>query len=237
MVMGIPVSIDIIGATNQSDFEPAFDRLQAIDSQFSTYKLGSELSRYQRGVIKLADISSDLRAIQSACAEFADLTDGYFSAYYDGTFDPTGYVKGWAIEQASQAIAAQGFGTYLINAGGDIFGASDGLRRWNIGLQHPARRQSILGTVHITTGAVATSGTYERGAHILDPHTRLPATELVAVTVTGPSIVMSDVFATACLAMGRIRGRAFIDKQIGYAVLFVDHAGTVELGTGFEIAR
>ncbi|MEP7204584.1 MAG: FAD:protein FMN transferase [Candidatus Saccharibacteria bacterium] len=234
-VMGIPVSLDILEATELSDFSPAFKRLEEIDYQFSAYKSDSELSRHRSGFIAEADLSPAMHAVMQACQRFAQLTEGYFSAYYDGTFDPTGYVKGWAIQQAAEQIASQGFSNYLINAGGDIFGASDGSKVWNIGLQHPTSRQSILGTVGFTTGAVATSGTYERGQHVIDPHTRLPATELVSATVCGPEIIVSDVLATACLAMGPTRARRFIDRQIGYEVLLVSRNGDVTMTDGFLI--
>ncbi len=51
--------------------------------------------------------------------------------------------------------------------------------------------------------AVATSGTYEKGTHIYDPHTGRAVDELVSLTVIGPSILEADVQATAAFAMGR----------------------------------
>jgi thiamine biosynthesis lipoprotein len=50
--------------------------------------------------------------------------------------------------------------------------------------------------------AVATSGEYERGAHILDPHTGRPPTGLLSVTIIGPALGTADAYATAAFAMG-----------------------------------
>ncbi len=233
-VMGIPVSIDIPAASQEVDFTPAFDRLQSIDLRFSTYKPDSELSHYRDGSLRESQIGKELVDIKKACAKFESVTDGYFSAYYDGTFDPTGYVKGWAIQQTADAISNQGFLTYLINAGGDILAASDGIKHWNIGLQHPLDKQAVFGTVSLTNGAVATSGTYERGNHIINPHTHLPTTELVSATVYGPSIIVSDVFATACQAMGPVKACQFIDAQPGYEGFFVSRNGDIVTSAGFK---
>jgi thiamine biosynthesis lipoprotein len=59
---------------------------------------------------------------------------------------------------------------------------------------------------------VATSGTYERGSHIYDPHVGRPVGDLLSMTVIGPDIVEADVLATAAFAMGR-RGLELIESM------------------------
>ncbi len=49
---------------------------------------------------------------------------------------------------------------------------------------------------------VATSGTAERGAHIVNPRAGRAAAGLASVTIVGPSLALADACATAAFAMG-----------------------------------
>jgi len=85
--------------------EPAIDDvvhwLHWVDSTFSTYQPGSEISRLARGDITLRECDPQVRKILDLCDDLDWATSGYFSAYATGVLDPSGVVKGWAIEQAS----------------------------------------------------------------------------------------------------------------------------------------
>lgn len=199
-IMGMPISIDIPNAEYNKPFEAAFGVFKDIDEQFSTYKQDSEVSRYRRGEVKKP--SKLLNEVITACKQAEADTDGYFSAWADGKFEPSGYVKGWAIHRAGQAIKKAGYKTFCIGAGGDIMASSDSEKIWNIGIQDPNYKTKILNTLSIPNGAVATSGNYERGAHIINPKTGQPADSLLSVTVTGPSIITADILATAIFAAG-----------------------------------
>lgn len=232
-IMGIPISIDIADSNDETAIEHAFNRLRDIDETFSTYKPTSEISRYQKGLIQETDLSKDVRITKKAIESFEKMTDGYFSAYFNGTYDPTGYIKGWAIEEAAHELRAAGTTTYLINAAGDIAAASEGQKTWRIALQDPFRRQESLGTIVLTNGAVATSGTYERGSHIINPHTGKLADYLVSATVYGPNIITADVFATTCIAMGTAKALDFIAHHPNYETLLIDANGSVKTSQGF----
>ena len=234
--MGIPVSIDIPEAVESSIIEDAFERLRQIDAKFSTYKPASELSKYQRGELHASGLSKEMREVQGACDKYKSLTDGYFSATFSGPFDPTGYVKGWAIHEAGKLLRAAGVSSYLINAAGDIEATSDGVKTWNIALQNPFSQQKTLGIISLTNGAVATSGTYERGQHIINPLQQQPATSLVSATVYGADIITADVFATACIAMGAERALDFMSTQEGYEALLIDPAGKLQQTQGCMFA-
>ena len=222
--MGTAVSLDIPKAEDRAIFETVFKRLRSIDERFSPYKATSELCRFQGGEIKKADLSREMRRIMAACAAAETETDGYFSAYFDGQFNPTGYVKGWAIAEAGRLLKANGFKAFCLGIGGDILAASDGHKTWRIGLQDPRDPRALIGQLDIKNGAVATSGIYERGKHIINPKTGQPATELLSLSVTGPDIVKADVLTTAGLAMGQA-GLAFIARQKGYQALAIDRRG------------
>ena len=229
-IMGIPISIDIPNCQNPELFEMAFTRLHAIDDKFSTYKPGSALNSYRRGQ---AGLDKEMQRIKKACDAYEGLTNGYFSAYYNGTFDPTGYVKGWSIQEVGDLLKARGITTFLINAAGDIMAASSGKKTWNISLQDPFSRSKTLGAVTLTNGTIATSGTYERGQHIIDPHTKKTAATLVSASVYGKEIITADVLATACIAMGSDKAIDFMNSQDGYEALVIDTHGFVLASHGF----
>lgn len=231
-IMGMPVSVDVPAARTGEVFERVFALLRDIDARFSTYKPGSEVSLLQAGTLGEQDMSGQLRRVLADCTHFEKLTSGAFSARFAGRLDPTGYVKGWAIAQAGKLLEESGFGTYLINIAGDMLARSDGPKIWRVALQHPLEQDAAFGMLAFRNGAVATSGTYARGPHIIDPHTGRPAKTWLTVTVTGPDIAAADVFATAVCAMGEA-GPAFIEAQPGYEALFVRPALEAVLTSGF----
>ena len=75
-------------------------------------------------------------------------------------------------------------------------------RIWRIGIQHPRQRDAIAAVVAGTDLAVATSGTYERGDHIVDARGGAALDTLLSVTVVGPSLALADAYATAAYSMG-----------------------------------
>lgn len=215
--MGMIISLDIPASNSPSDFEKVFAELDRIDEKFSTYKPASEVSRYSRGELEENELSKELKEVIKACKDWDKKTSGHFSAWYGGSFDPSGYVKGWAIKRAGDIIKKLGYKTFCIGAGGDILANSDGERKWNIGIQDPKNRKKILDVLSISNGAVATSGTYERGEHILNPKTGQPANELLGITVTGPDIITADILATAAFVVGKSRGIKLVKKFPGYS--------------------
>ena len=129
IIMGTGVSLDIPKAKDEKIFNRVFELLEKIDQRYSPYKKDSELSKYQRGEIGL---SAELKKNKSECSKYEKLTDGYFSAYFSGKFNPTGYVKGWAIAEAGKLLRQKGFETFCLSIGGDILARSDGSKEWNI---------------------------------------------------------------------------------------------------------
>jgi thiamine biosynthesis lipoprotein len=221
-IMGMPISIDIPKATGARVFDKAFERLKEIDSRFSTYKPDSEVSRLQRGELAEQAVSQELDQVLAACRQAQADTNGYFSVNYSGRLDPSGYVKGWAINEVSKIIQEAGYSTFCIGAGGDIMARSDGSKTWNIGIQDPLDKKQILDMLSISNGAVATSGNYERGPHIINPKTGQPAQKFLSVTVTGPDIITADVLATAIFAAG---DTAMINSFDGYSCIAVLPSG------------
>ena len=84
--------------------------------------------------------------------------------------------------------------------------------------------------------AVGTSGGYERGAHIVDPHTGAPPTGLLSVTVVGPDLATADAYATTAFAMGA-DGPAWTASLAGYDAMCITSDHRVLSTPGFARHR
>jgi thiamine biosynthesis lipoprotein len=229
--MGMPISVDIPGCGDAQVFEQIWERLRRIDDNYSPYKKDSKLSRFQNGDLEEEKLSPEFKKIIQDCQAAKKETNGYFSADFAGKFDPTGYVKCWAIAEAGKIIEKKGLGTYCISAGGDILARSNSVKVWNIGIQDPENKKGILNRLAIVNGAVATSGTYERGAHIINPKTRKPPSKFLSVTVTGPEIINADIFATAVFAADDL---TMIGERKDYEALAIGIDGSVNMTRGMK---
>ncbi|PWU47226.1 thiamine biosynthesis protein [Micromonospora globispora] len=219
--MGTAISLDLAddlpAATLHALAEETFAWLRAVDARFSTYREDSEVCRLDRGELPLAEASADLRAVVERCADLWRETDGYFDAYATGRLDPSGYVKGWSAQVASDRLLAAGAVNHCLNAGGDVRvrGLSASGEPWRIGVRHPWDPTAICLVLSGTDLAVATSGVYERGEHVLDPRRGAPARGLRSVTVVGPDLGVADAYATAAVAMGPA-GIGWLDRLPGH---------------------
>jgi FAD:protein FMN transferase len=219
--MGTAIGVDVRDpAIPQSIVEAVFASLREVDRRFSPYEPDSEVTRLIGGALDEGELSADLGDVLGLCEDVRRLTDGYFDIARhrpDGRPDPTGLVKGWAIERAARILDLAGASDFTINAGGDVLarGEAEPGRPWRVGIRHPRVPDRTAAVLEIRDLAVATSGEYERGEHIVDPHTGRPPGELLSVTVVGPSLTYADAFATAAFAMGRT-GMAWVASQPGY---------------------
>ena len=239
--MGTVVSFDLRvddsqRALMQDAVSNAVRWLHRVDEVFSTYRLDSQISRLGRGELKFAECDGDVAEVLALCAEIGRESDGYFSSTYRGQLDPTGLVKGWAVQRASELLTAAGSGHHCVNGGGDIqfVGGIANEEPWVVGISHPLQRDGFASVVALTDGAVATSGTAERGAHVLDPHTGQPATKLASVTVVGADLIHADAYATAAVAMGE-SARGWLESRTGYEAFAVAADGSGWWTSGYPM--
>ena len=244
-VMGMAVSIDIRPPLPTDDaLHDVVAWLHHVDATFSTYKDDSEISRFARGELAITDLSTEAEDVLLRCVELTEITNGSFDAFVvpapNGTkLDPSGYVKGWAIERAAHLLEAAGGSNFCINAGGDIAlrGTPEPEQPWRVGIRHPyeAHQQAMVVEV-VGPVAIATSATYERGAHIIDPRTGQPTTSLASATVIGPDLGTADAYATAVFVLGP-EGLDWIERQDGYDAYIITHDDTTSWSSGFPHAR
>jgi FAD:protein FMN transferase len=209
--------------------------LHRMDATFSTYRPDSDISRLGRGEVAVGDCAPEVAEVLGRCDELAEATGGCFSAYAGGVLDPSGLVKGWAVERASAMLRAAGSVRHSVNGGGDIrlAGETEPGRPWRVGIADPLRPGGLAAVVTGRDLAVATSGTAERGAHILDPRTGRPPGGLASVTVVGPSLTLADAYATAAFVMGE-EARAWIDGTAGYEAFAVTETGRTWVTAGAQ---
>ncbi|MEV5729396.1 FAD:protein FMN transferase [Streptomyces pharetrae] len=219
--MGTVFSFDVRGGdprTVRAALDEAVAGLHRADAVFSTYREDSQLSRLARGELTVAECDPEVAEVLELGAEAERISGGWFSTTCQGRLDPTGIVKGWAVERAARTLAAAGASGVSVNGGGDVqlLGVPGAARPWRVGVADPLRPGGLAAVITAAGTAelaVATSGTAERGAHIVDPRTGRPAmTDLLAVTVVAPRLTWADCWATAAFAMGARQGLAWLES-------------------------
>jgi len=221
-IMGTAISLDLRApAVPPSAIDAAFSHLREIDGRFSPYRSDSEVSRLARGELVPHECSPDVRDVLERCETLRVSSRGYFDVRAhrpDACADPSGFVKGWAVQAAAAIIDAAGARNYSLNAGGDVIvrGEPEPGRRWRVGIRHPDLPDRVATVLEGRDLAVATSASYERGGHIVDPHTGRVPDGLLSMTVVGAALSEADAYATAAYAMGPA-GLDWLATRPGYA--------------------
>ncbi len=236
LLMGMPITVEVVDATvAQEDLDKVFAYFVEVDDRFSTYKETSEISKINRGELLPAHYSEEMKSVLVLSEQTKKETDGYFDIRCDGICDPSGIVKGWAIQNAANILKARGWRNFYIDAGGDvqIAGYKDS-QPWRVGIRNPFNRAENVKILALTERGVATSGTAIRGQHIYDPYNpRRPILDVVSITVVGANVYEADRFATAAFAMGT-RGIQFIEKLAGFEGYMIDAHARATFTSGFE---
>jgi thiamine biosynthesis lipoprotein len=206
-----------------------------VDKSFSTYKESSFVSRLRRNEIEIGQCPRDVQDVWAACLNAKYLSDGAFDPWkVAGGFDPSGYVKGWAADRVADILLQAGCAHVQVNAAGDLslrggnLLVSGEIEPWKIGVSNPDNTKEVLRIFEIIDGAIATSGHYERGAHITDPYTGMIAIGARSATVLGPDGGLTDAMATALMVTGDNGANLFGQPELAeYSAWCIDrHEGT-----------
>ncbi len=244
-VMGMAVSVDIRDTeTPPAAMVETIEWLHHVDQVFSTHNPASPISALGRGELALADASDEIRLVLRLCEQVMLETNGCFDAFDipapNGTrLETSGLVKGWAVERAAEILESHGCANLCINAGGDVAlrGRPTPSTEWHIGIRHPHDLDALALAVHASGRlGIATSATYERGAHIYDPRSGHPTTSLASATVVGPDLTMADAYATAVFVMG-LDALEWIQDFPDYEIYLITHGGTTHWSEGFNRYR
>ena len=232
-VWGTIVDVDISSSLVSEDglnqgMQQVIDFCKQVDSDFSTYIDTSWVTRLRTNQIEITSCPPSVQEVWQLCLQAKHLTDGAFDPWaVEGGFDPSGLVKGWAADKCADMLVLLGIEHVQVNAAGDLSlrgGFYDGVvKPWRIGVVNPDSRGEVIETFEISDGAIATSGTYERGAHINDPYTGLIAIGAKSATVVGPLGWLCDALATALMVAGEDGAKYFAQPELeGYQVYVVD---------------
>lgn len=244
-VMGTWASLVAADVSSAEIAEAAASTVLAqLEMQFSSYRKDSEVSRFNRG--ELTEPSERLREVLAACSWLKEESGGVFDVHHAGSptaVDVAGYVKGWAVELAADALDAAGIEHYALGVGGDwrVRGGHPDGRPWQLAIVDPTDRTRARSVVSLTTGALATSGAYERGAHIVVPAGTAskregpPGLRAASFSVTGPLLRWADAFATIGFAMGE-EGLAWVDNYADYHGAIIVQGDRMSAADGFPVA-
>lgn len=252
-VWGTAVGVDVRDPLEPDVLTPALDSVFAwfarVDDLFSTWRDDTEIVRIGQGDLAVEDASAEVRTVLDLCERVRRETDGAFDATVGARakvaprpglapLDPSGLVKGWAAERAATILYDAGARAFSINAGGDVVvrGGPEPGAPWRIGIRHPWDAGKVAAVVAVVDLGVATSGVYERGDHVLDPRTGLPATGPASVTVIGPDLTLADAYATAIVVMG-VDGLRWIEGVPGYEAMAITDERRVVSTPGFARHR
>lgn len=210
--MGMPFVIHLQMPASESVATTAVERfhdeLKWADEVFSLFKDDSYLSRLNRGEISVDDCPEEMFEILNSCEWYRAKTLGGFDARRPDHLDPSGIVKGWAVERGSAALDAIGAAAWMIGASGDVLVSGEG-REWRIGIADPRvsgdpTGKDVVDVVMLggKLRALATSGSAQKGLHIWDPATGQGAQHYLQVSVMADNMVDADAWATAIAAGG-----------------------------------
>lgn len=236
--MGTPVIVEIVDFESRNElFDEVFDYFTYVDKKFSTYKDDSEITAINKNMVMEENWSEDMKEIFRLSDETKKLTNGYFDIQTpNGSYDPSGLVKGWSIFNASNILKNRGVKNFYVEAGGDIetSGKNEKGEPWCIGIQNPFNeKREVVKKVYLQGVAMATSGSYVRGEHIYNPkNTKDLLKDIVSLSVIGPNIFEADRYATAAFAMGK-DGIFFIESLLGFEGYSIDKNGIATMTKGF----
>lgn len=213
-VMGMPISLALRGrhagdATAERAWQDTLAELRWVDEVFSTWRPDSQISRLGRGEITLDECHESVAEVLRLGDDARVSSGGAFDVCLPGPdgvrrLDPSGVVKGWAVDRAVAPLVALADTDVCLSAGGDMVchvADPDG-EPWLIGIEHPLDPTRLVARVPVHRGAVATSGSAHRGAHVVDARSGRPQEALASVTVIGARLTGVDIDATTALALG-----------------------------------
>ena len=232
-VWGTIVDVDIASSLVSEDglnqgMQQVIDFCKQVDADFSTYIDTSWVTRLRTNKVEISSCPPLVQEVWELCLQAKHLTDGAFDPWaVEGGFDPSGLVKGWAADKCADMLVSLGIEHVQVNAAGDLTlrgGFYDGVDKpWSIGVINPDNKKEVVKVFAIIDGAIATSGAYERGAHISDPHTGMIAIGAKSATVVGPDGWLCDAMATAVMVGGTDSAKWFSQAELhGYQVFAID---------------
>lgn len=220
--------------------DAVFAEIERLEQIFSTFRADSTLSRVNRGELHVLDAGPEITEVLDACTWLEHRSDGAFTVRRPETpeqLDLAGFAKGWITERAAGRLHEAGLQHWYVGAGGDVItsGSPAEGRPWRVAVANPLVAGESIATLELVGGAVATSGTAERGAHLWDGRTGGEARALASLTVVGPELAWADAFATTGFVQG-LDGLDWVASMQGYEALAVTLDARLEHTRGWALS-
>ena len=149
--------------------------------------------------------------------------------------DLGGVVKEYAVDRAATICLEKGINHGMINLGGDvrIIGPHPDGSPWRVAISNPGSEDEPLQLLSLSSGALASSGDYERCitlngvryGHILNPLTGWPVNCMAAVSVAADLCVVAGSASTIGM-LKEESGKNWLE-ELGLPYLWVDVHGKV----------
>lgn len=183
--------------------------LEHWEQVLSQWRADSDLSRFNRGQPATPDLQRVLdlaEAIRSASGGAFDphVLESVHAAGYGPPgigVDLSAIGKGFAVDRVGEKLRALGIYDFVFELGGEVL-AGEG--EWNVDIERPfpGKRETSRHLI-LRNRALATSGNYHQGGHIVDPRTRKPVQRLPSsVSVLAGDCATADAWATALFVFG-----------------------------------
>lgn len=211
------------GETMRTAISSAIGHLHDMEALFSTFRPTSDISRINDEHLPRDQAHPFVREVLSECQRLKTASSGAFDHEANG-LDPAGYVKGWAVQGAADHLERAGLDHFIIWAGGDILARTPehAPHGWRVGIRHPADPAICFTDTELRNNAVATSGVYERGNHIV----RRNDHDLTSVSIVGPDLGTADALATALMSTG-VSNTQWLALYPEYHLIALDSANTI----------
>ncbi len=145
--------------------------------------------------------------------------------------------KGYAADKAKKLLISKGVKSGIINASGDMntWGKQPNGDFWKVAITNPLNKKNAFGLLPIKSGAVVTSGNYEKYqvfngkqySHIIDPRTGYPSSGIISATVFAPKAELADALATSIFVMGAEAGIDRINQIPKVECIIIDENGGI----------
>ena len=222
------LNLDVDGIREQVE-----KKLQRIDQIASTWKLDSEISRYNRAASKdTFQLSGELSEIIALSAKFKVSTGGAFDIHHQGEeIDVSAIAKGYAVDRIADYLHDDlDIQDFLVEIGGEVKARGNNAKAkpWKVAIYIPPSHAHIVGPrVTLNNTSIATSGLYFKENHIKNAETgHAPDHDLLSCSVIHPSNATADALATALYVMGTEAGQAWANENKVKAI-FIKNDGAV----------
>jgi thiamine biosynthesis lipoprotein len=242
-LMGTVVEVVAEGA-DASAAQAAFEEMQRLTDMMSHYDPRSVVSEINRSAgVRAVPLPAELAEVLVLARRISGRTGGAFDITVGGRpidyrklvvqngtaflgergmkIDPGGIAKLYILEAGRRTLEARGAARALVNGGGDVVAHSSG-EPWRVGVRDPRALGKLLGKVELRSGAVASSGDYEKPGHIVDPRTGRAARGMLGVTLVGPVEAVNGL-GPAIMVLGLEEGKKLAAAQRVEALIVPSH--------------